>query len=501
MYGNFFEQVQRIWSGYPGGYKGQARGTQGHWETPPFQQPEDPNDLRSKIPALGHREYWYPALPDKDIGWRRPQVLRMLGKDLVFFRGKDGAVRALLDACPHRGAYLSMGDCFYKGHITCPYHGGTFDGDGNCTAMITEGPDSKLVGEMKAWPFPTITLKGVVFVWMGEGQPVDPREDIPPELFDEPHTLLRFSCQVMTCNWILVLENTNDAHNCFFVHRNCIGTLRNKLGGRPRTPLGYRTKVVDNVTANYHVASGIAPTEAYYFDQEGNIPYQMYYPGVDGLWPVHRYRLLWTWFFQRNRGRGRGGVAAAAGRGRRSPNNSRGVGSPMLPQDTRVAGEDAWQGTRLPSISAKGTGGRTAYRSHRWAVPVERDLTRVVYINIERYTEAPSAWTRFYKGCTWPWRNWNHNFNFRYADLDAERTCQYNIPEYLSATDSTVVVIRKVLTEYARGVRSPEMTEEIRTREDELVTAHNLEALQTAQSSYTEDIRQGLAKSGLPGVE
>ena len=146
MYGNFFEQIGRIWAGYPGGYKQEARGTQPKWQAAPFRQPDDPNDIRSKIPPLGHREYWYPALPEKDIGWKHPQVLRMLGTDLVFFHGKDGEVKALLDACPHRGAYLSLGDCFYKGFITCPYHGATYDGDGNCVAMLTEGPDSKLVG-------------------------------------------------------------------------------------------------------------------------------------------------------------------------------------------------------------------------------------------------------------------------------------------------------------------------------------------------------------------
>jgi nitrite reductase/ring-hydroxylating ferredoxin subunit len=132
MYGNIIEQLQRIWASYPGGYKHMARGYQKYASTPPFMQSNDPDDIRSRIPALGHPEYWYPALPAKDVTWKKPQVLRMLGKDIVFFRGKDGSIKALLDACPHRGAYLSMGDCFFKGTITCPYHGATFDGDGNC---------------------------------------------------------------------------------------------------------------------------------------------------------------------------------------------------------------------------------------------------------------------------------------------------------------------------------------------------------------------------------
>jgi hypothetical protein len=136
------------------------------------------------------------------------------------------------------------------------------------------------------------------------------------------------------------------------------------------------------------------------------------------------------------------------------------------------------------------------FRSHRWAVPIERDMTRVCYINIERYLERPSLKTRFFRGLSWPVRNYDHNFNFRYADLDAERSCQYSIPEYLSATDSTVAVIRKVLVGYARGVRSPEAPEEGETREEEQVRKRYLEALESASSTHTETIKEGLTETG-----
>jgi phenylpropionate dioxygenase-like ring-hydroxylating dioxygenase large terminal subunit len=483
-------EIKRLWAGYPGGYASSANGTMPIGKALPFRQPTDPNDLRSKIPPLGHREYWYPALPDRDIKWNKPQTLRMLGQDLVFFRGKDGGVKALLDACPHRGAYLSLGDCFYNGFITCPYHGATFDGEGNCVAMLTEGPDSKLPGEMKAWAFPTVTLKGVVFVWMGEGMPVDPREDIPPEMFDEPHTIVRWACQVFPCNWITVLENTLDAHNAFFVHRNVYNVLRSRLGGRPRTPLGYRTKIVGGKTANYFSGAGVAPTERYYFDEEGKIPYQMYYPGVNGVWPKHRYRLLWTWIWDR-RVNNRQRQNQRWGDGRQDPNTN---------FQQMVRREDDWSGTRLPSISAKGTGGQSKYRSHRWAVPVEADMTRIVYVNIERYQSAPPLTTKVWRGFTWPFRNWAHNFNFRWADVDAERTCRYDIPEYLSSSDSTVVVIRKVLAEYARGIHTAEelkaLDEEGSTAEEKLVTERNLAAVETAQSAHATDIKEGLAQTG-----
>ena len=283
---------------------------------------------------------------------------------------------------------------------------------------------------------------------------------------------------------IRALENTNDAHNAFFVHRNCIRHLGNKLAARPRTPLGYRTKIVGGKTANYSSGGGIALTERYYYDANGHIAYQMYYPGVDGVWPLHRYRLLWSWMFEK--GILPGSSQERAGRG-------------SYQRGTRAENAlNEWQGIRLPSIAGKGTG-RGLYVDHRWAVPVERDMTRMVYLCIERFSEKPSAKTRFLSGVTWPWRNWTKNFNFRYADLDAERTCQYDLPEYLSATDSTVVVIRKVLAEYARGVRQPSEEVAKGSREEELVTERNLRALESSTSINAPSIKEGLAKTGLPG--
>jgi phenylpropionate dioxygenase-like ring-hydroxylating dioxygenase large terminal subunit len=459
--------VKTVLAGYPGGYKQFARGTQQSWQVAPFQQPADPNDLRSKIPPLGHREYWYPALPAKDVKRDKPSVLRMLGEDLVFFWGKDGEIKALKDACPHRGAYLSLGDCFYDGTITCPYHGATFDGEGNCVAFLTEGPDSKMPGQMKAWVRPTTTVKGMVFVWMGEGEPVDPREDIPPEMFEE-HNIARYSFCIFHCNWILVLENTNDAHNAFFVHRDTVTTLRSRLGGRPRTPLGYRTKIVNGKSANYHAGSGVAPTERYYFDEEGNIPYQMYYPGVGGYWPLRRWRLMWTWFFERRRSR------------------SGGAGGRMTRQGNA---DDDWLGTRLPGMSRTG-GANPRFRSTRWPVPVEKDMTRMVYLNVERYAEEPDLKTRFMSGLRWPTKNWMLNFNFRNPDYDAERSCQYDLPEYLSATDSTVVAIRKLVAEYARGSKE---IEEV-TKEEVFVDERNEKVIADSKSAYAEQIKEGLTR-------
>ena len=120
-----------------------------------------------------------------------------------------------------------------------------------------------------------------------------------------------------------------------------------------------------------------------------------------------------------------------------------------------------WNGTRLPGMSR--TGGNNRYfRSTRWAVPVEDNLTRMVYLNVERYSKPPSLLRRFWSAASWPYRNWELNFNFRNQDYDAEKYVQYARPEYLSSTDSVVVAMRRLFVEHARDVQRR------RAREEEL---------------------------------
>ena len=122
-------------------------------------------------PKVGFREYWYPGIWAKKIG-RKPAHLKMLGDELVLFRGVNDDVVALSDWCPHRGARLSRGLCEFKGTVTCPYHGYTFDETGMCVAGLIENHDSPMVGKMRGRRHPTSEWRGSVFLWNGETDPV-----------------------------------------------------------------------------------------------------------------------------------------------------------------------------------------------------------------------------------------------------------------------------------------------------------------------------------------
>jgi len=378
----------------------------------PTAAPWEPGqDVREAIPPLGLREYWYPAMPASAIK-NKPRYWIMLGEELVFFRDKQDEVVALWDFCPHRGASLSDPDNWhFPGFISCPYHGATFDGQGECVAFLTEGPDSRMVGRLRAKVFPTRTLKGWVFVWMGEGEPAPIEEDVPPEFFHDDVGLFG-SYTYWETNWLLAIENHSDAHNCFYVHRNCWNVLLGLTNGRNRSPLGPKSELVNGGLR------AIYDNQNYYADADGRMPYQMYYPGIDAHWPKHRWRQLWIPIIQRLLKTG----------GRKSHR-----------------GSDEWQlGHHLPSIVRTG-GGNT-----RYSVPVKANLSRIVhfYFPAKRRGLA-KLWEWMYYGLIY---NPLH-YEFSGADDGAASQCRFWAPEHLSPTDAQVVVLRRMVVERSRDAQ------------------------------------------------
>jgi phenylpropionate dioxygenase-like ring-hydroxylating dioxygenase large terminal subunit len=79
-------------------------------------------------PAL--RNAWYPVAEPADIT-SDPASVRLLGQDLVLWRGEGDEIIAAPDRCPHREAPLSIG-CVTEGSLVCAYHGWKFGSGGRC---------------------------------------------------------------------------------------------------------------------------------------------------------------------------------------------------------------------------------------------------------------------------------------------------------------------------------------------------------------------------------
>lgn len=377
----------------------------------------NPTEMRDLIPQSGLREYWYPALRAREVG-RRPVGLTLLGDELVFFRGKTGDVAALQNDCPHRGGSLMHGDCHYRGTVACPYHGWVFDERGECVAVLSEGPESRMPGKARARAYPTQTLKGMVFVWMGSGTPVPIAEDVPPEFFESDETIVHTSTTSWPVNWRVALENSLDSH-VMYVHRNAVLQLIEpiiQLG-----PLGYRPR-----TVNDKAVIGSVPENP----TKGG---QAYYAGVDGYWPKHRWRDLWLWAF-------------------RWRNRRRTVVTPFTASEewgmhTHVNGRLVRSGGHhLPTMF------RFDFGTHmytRACIPVDEKTTRVIYYYaVRRHGVVARLLTSIYFHT---WYDWAMHKNFSVQDFRVMAPQRYDRPEKLSGTDAEVIAWRKLLLK-ARGM-------------------------------------------------
>src|SRR5712664_393089 len=90
------------------------------------------------------RRYWQPvALAEELAGPRPVKAVRVLGQDLVLFRGADGRLGLLDRDCPHRGADLAFGR-LEDGGLRCLFHGWLFDTGGKCLETPAEPEGSVL---------------------------------------------------------------------------------------------------------------------------------------------------------------------------------------------------------------------------------------------------------------------------------------------------------------------------------------------------------------------
>lgn len=371
------------------------QGEETRWQTARVVYTGGPpeSDPRRLIPELGFREYWYPLAGVSEIPRRKPRLIRMLGEELCVFRGAGG-IAALGNFCPHRGARLSDGDCHYRGTVSCPYHGFTYDETGACVAALPEGPESRMPGKIKARAFPTRSIKDVVFVWMGDGPAAPVETDLPAELFDE--SLVQHDWTFWRCNWRPALENLQDAH-APYVHRNAIRMLNNPI--LKRSFAGARPLYVGGGTRLTYYTDG----------KRKNAPYQEYFPGVDGYWPIHRRRLMWTWLFKASWQR-----RPHQGTGRASYLNDPEWGNgPHMPGMQRI--DNGWS------------------QYTRWCVPVDANTTRVFYFHA---TRPRNALARFRDRALYPIRQrWLQYRNFGGQDDRALVDFDFTRPERFSEFD------------------------------------------------------------------
>src|SRR5262245_30397134 len=87
----------------------------------------------SRFPFPPYANGWFRALYSHQLARGEVKALHRLGRELVAFRGEDGAARVFDAHCRHLGAHLGYGGKVEGNAIRCPFHGWLWNGsDGRC---------------------------------------------------------------------------------------------------------------------------------------------------------------------------------------------------------------------------------------------------------------------------------------------------------------------------------------------------------------------------------
>ena len=128
-------------------------------------------------------DIWYFACLSSDLAPGKLARHELLGEPVMLGRSNGGALFALRDICPHRAAPLSAGRFHNEPSgaetVECPYPGWRFGADGGCAAIPSLVDGQALdVGRIKVRRYPAAESQGLVFIWIGAGEP-----DGPPPTF------------------------------------------------------------------------------------------------------------------------------------------------------------------------------------------------------------------------------------------------------------------------------------------------------------------------------
>ncbi|MBL8684447.1 MAG: aromatic ring-hydroxylating dioxygenase subunit alpha [Myxococcales bacterium] len=127
---------------------------------------------RGHVSAARALDHWY-VLANSDELAKGAVIARTLyDTPIVLFRGRDGAVGALLDRCPHRNVALSLGSVAPDDTLQCPYHGWRFDKGGRCAHIPSLGPEgfAKDSAAWRALAFAVRERDGFVWVYARQGE-------------------------------------------------------------------------------------------------------------------------------------------------------------------------------------------------------------------------------------------------------------------------------------------------------------------------------------------
>jgi phenylpropionate dioxygenase-like ring-hydroxylating dioxygenase large terminal subunit len=193
-------------------------------------------DVAPNLPAGligGLRNYWYPVLQSEEVEAGKTVAFKVLGEDLVAWRGPAGEPNVVHDRCPHRSIKLSVGRVF-NGHLQCILHGLRFNGSGQCTMVPWEENDNRKAQWPSVKAYPARELGGYIWAYLGDTEkfPPPPLESEVPEELTKPDEFIwfRLPTEVWNCNWLLAIDGS-DAFHAVVLHASSQAVTEKKWTG------------------------------------------------------------------------------------------------------------------------------------------------------------------------------------------------------------------------------------------------------------------------------
>ncbi|MBM2812698.1 MAG: hypothetical protein HW416_3457 [Chloroflexi bacterium] len=165
------------------------------------------------------RSYWQPIARSEEVAPGRAIPARVMSEDITAYRGEGGAPHVLAFRCAHRGTQLSTG--WVEGDdLRCFYHGWKYDGSGQCIEQPAE--PEPFCNRIKIKSYPTREYLGLIFAYLGEGEPPAFRRYM---VFEGDGMLEVGPAITAPVNFFNRVDNAPDHAHLIFVHSPFMDSL------------------------------------------------------------------------------------------------------------------------------------------------------------------------------------------------------------------------------------------------------------------------------------
>ncbi|MCP9849913.1 aromatic ring-hydroxylating dioxygenase subunit alpha [Cyanobium sp. Morenito 9A2] len=165
----------------------------------------------------GLHDFWYAVEHASSLG-PSPRQVTLLAQKYILFRDEKGLPRAAYDRCPHRSASFKNG-WVESGCLHCPYHGFSFNAEGQCVHVPVDQPGTPIPSLAKLKILSAFEKAGFIWLFPGAIENADPNliPDFPE--FGDPGWRAVQGEYEWDANFSRVVEATLDTSHAPFVHK------------------------------------------------------------------------------------------------------------------------------------------------------------------------------------------------------------------------------------------------------------------------------------------